>query len=101
MLPPIPTKGLTVEDVDELLQMTQAQMLATLREISIPSRKGVEAAAVDEIVEEKIRPEALFDSAPESILEPKGVMSPTSTEDEMEGDAVLLKLPDATPGVAQ
>lgn len=72
-------------------------MLATLREIST-SAKGIEAPVVDEVVEEKFRPEAVLDSAPEKILEPQAaqqVTSPSTTEDEMEGDAVLLKRPNA------
>ncbi|KAF8709043.1 1-acylglycerol-3-phosphate O, partial [Rhizoctonia solani] len=36
VLPPIPTKGLTAEDVTELAERTRESMLETLREISIP-----------------------------------------------------------------
>lgn len=69
-------------------------MLETLREISV-SAKAIEAP-VDEVVEEKFRPEAILDSAPETLLEPEAkVTSPSTTEDEMEGDAVLLKRPNA------
>lgn len=69
-------------------------MLATLREIST-SAKGIEAP-VDDIVEEKFQPEAVLDSAPEKLLEPEAkASSPSTTEDEMEGDAVLLKRPNA------
>lgn len=89
---------MTAEDVGALVDKTREQMLATLREISVAA-KGIEAPVVDEVKEEKFRPEAVIDSAPEKLLEPEvaqqaqQVSSRDTTEDEMEGDAVLLKRP--------
>lgn len=99
VLPPISTKGLSTDDVNELIEKTRDQMLATLRQISL-SAKGIEAPVADDVREETFRPEAILDSAPEDVLELKAAAaeqasSPITTEDEMEGDAVLLKRPNA------
>lgn len=105
VLPPISTEGLTVSDVNGLVETTREAMLSTLIEISEPGpsqRKAVDGArlSTEETAESENRSEA-SNSSPS----PKGTSTPGdearatdtdhSTEDEMDDDAVLLKRPQA------
>lgn len=64
MLPPIPTEGLTSDDINGLMDRVRGQMVDTLREISIHARKPT-------VMEEKEgkKPESLAQAAGEKKAE--------------------------------
>lgn len=66
MLPPIPTEGLTSDDINGLMDRVRGQMVDTLREISIHARKPT----VTE--EEEKKPESLAQVAGEKKAEGEG-----------------------------
>lgn len=105
VLPPIPTEGLTVSDVDGLVETTREAMLSTLIEISEPGPsqwKTVEGARVftEETAESENRSKASNPSpSPEGTSaagdDARATDTDHSTEDEMDDDAVVLKRPQA------
>lgn len=118
VLPPIPTTGLTVDDVTSLAVSTRESMLHALREISEPgpSSSISTSSAVSlapPISENTTQPPAgasiQLDISESGALRQRGVpssgvssewsegkfeaQSEETTEDEMDEDAVLLKKP--------
>ncbi|OWZ45843.1 lysophosphatidate acyltransferase [Cryptococcus neoformans] len=118
VLPPIPTTGLTVDDVSSLAESTRESMLHALREISEPgpSSSISTSSAVSlapSISENTTQPPAgapiQLDISESGALRQRGVpssgvssewserkfeaQSEETTEDEMDEDAVLLKKP--------
>lgn len=106
VLPPISTKGLTVDDVTGLTASTHDAMLSTLKKISQPVPAAAKTAAAietsvakatalesirneDDTVNQRLVSSA--DSADSTSEVPS--RDETTTEDELDGDAVLLKRP--------
>lgn len=105
VLPPIPTEGLTANDVNGLVESTREAMLSTLIEISEPgpsqlrSVKGAISSA-EKGSEGKTQsgssPAAASPVVADTATdEARGMETDHSTEDEMDDDAVLLKRPQA------
>lgn len=103
VLPPIPTDGLTADDVNNLVETTREAMLSTLIEISEP---GPSQLATDEGAHVSVqgRPEEKSPAEPSQPAprpksrdvasdETRATDTDHSTEDEMDDDAVLLKRP--------
>ncbi|KAL1409664.1 1-acylglycerol-3-phosphate O-acyltransferase [Vanrija albida] len=107
ILPPIPTVGLTADDVTSLVESTQKLMLETLKEISAPpAPPAIKAPRAADSSSAKttssqlavqgdteLRSRAASDTAAKSIT--TSTESLQTTEDEMDDDAVLLKRPKA------
>ncbi|KLT40182.1 putative 1-acylglycerol-3-phosphate O-acyltransferase [Cutaneotrichosporon oleaginosum] len=104
VLPPIPTKGLTFEDVSSLTESTRDAMLKALKKISQPvpatakTAAAIETSVAKATALEKIRTDnntvdqRLVASA---VSESSEGASRDTTEDELDGDAVVLKRPKA------
>ncbi|BEI82368.1 hypothetical protein CcaverHIS002_0302360 [Cutaneotrichosporon cavernicola] len=107
ILPPISTKGLTVDDVSSLTESTREAMLTALKEISKPVPSAAKtAAAIETSVSKATALERVRSSEKNSVdqrfvassASDSALSEPTSrdtTEDELDGDAVLLKRPKA------
>ncbi|WWD05952.1 hypothetical protein V865_004037 [Kwoniella europaea PYCC6329] len=113
VLPPIPTVGLTADDVTKLSEDTREKMLETLREISEPGPSSAvkhEPAVVEqpesepaipkekekEHIEDQEKGTIHLDIKKSSNSDSEEVTSKSgneSTEDEMDDDAVLLRKP--------
>ncbi|WVR03265.1 hypothetical protein IAU60_000256 [Kwoniella sp. DSM 27419] len=115
VLPPIPTAGLTTDDVTALTESTREMMLETLRDISQPGPSGKRtqiASPAEPLVDDK-QPEQDQDIGADLVVKAVDESSDCpsvdgadatddvisrssgndSTEDEMDDDAVLLKRP--------
>lgn len=109
VLPPIPTEGLTSENVDELVETTRGAMVAALESISRPgpSRESDIRVAPEDLQTPRAELPRELGSAEEeeqprrrkqesqvgselNLVDSRGG---ETTEDEMDDDAVLLKHP--------
>ena len=100
VLDPIPTVGLTSDDVNELAESTRQLMLKTLIEISQPVPGADKAKQIEAVGETgsgfipAMKEQAqLTEKSLGSAKLSAGVSETGSTEDEMDDDAVLLKRP--------
>lgn len=106
VLPPIPTTGLTFDDVSSLTESTREAMLKALKEISRPVPAATKtAAAIETSVSKATALEKIRGSEQNSVDQllvasaqsdaTSEAASRDTTEDELDGDAVLLKRPKA------
>ncbi|WVW81672.1 hypothetical protein I302_103667 [Kwoniella bestiolae CBS 10118] len=119
VLPPIPTTGLTANDVTQLSEDTRTKMLDTLKEISEPGPSvqrelQAEPSQADQSVHEETKESSTQDqekntihldigkshSDSEDVLSRSSKSGNESTEDEMDDDAVLLRKPKSQASAA-
>ncbi|GMK58186.1 hypothetical protein CspeluHIS016_0502180 [Cutaneotrichosporon spelunceum] len=105
ILPPISTTGLTIDDVSSLTESTREAMLKAITEMSQRTPAAAKAAAKIEASVSKVTALEAAHSSEKNGLSQRlvaSVMSDSSlseatsrdtTEDELDGDAVLLKRP--------